>query len=119
MECGHLIAYILVYVSCKFETYIFKISLISIDENVRFAFLSVLSIGQYEYLSSEYYAFKSVIHVFKTLENDKNKVWWRCIVFLFGLYEHLRLNGFIGVTRILNKNLCGLNGVIRILNQEL
>ena len=43
MEIGQLMIYILVYVSCKFEMYIFKIAQ-DINENVRIAFLYVLSI---------------------------------------------------------------------------
>ena len=43
MEFGQLMKDILVYVSCKFEMYIFKIALV-ITENVRIAFLYVLSI---------------------------------------------------------------------------
>ena len=43
MEFGQLMADILVYVSCKFEMYIFKISQV-IGENVPIAFLFVLSI---------------------------------------------------------------------------
>ena len=48
MEFGHLVADILVYVSCKFEMYILKIVQV-IGENVPIAFLYVLSI-----LSSKY-----------------------------------------------------------------
>ena len=43
MEVGLLMADILVYVSCKFDMYIFKIALV-ISENVCTAFLYVLSI---------------------------------------------------------------------------
>ena len=43
MEIGQLIIKILVYVSCKFKMYIFKIAQV-ISENVRIAFLYVLSI---------------------------------------------------------------------------
>ena len=43
MEFGQLITDILVNVSCKFEMYIFKIAQV-INENVRIAFLYVLSI---------------------------------------------------------------------------
>ena len=43
MEFGRLMKDILVYVSCKFEMYIFKIAQV-ISENVRIAFLYVLSI---------------------------------------------------------------------------
>ena len=43
MEFGLLMKDILVYVSCKFEMYIFKIAQV-ISENVRIAFLYVLSI---------------------------------------------------------------------------
>ena len=43
MEFGQLIIDILVNVSCKFETYIFKIAQV-INENVPIAFLYVLSI---------------------------------------------------------------------------
>ena len=43
MEFGLLMTDILVYASCKFEMYIFKIAL-GISENVRIAFLYVLSI---------------------------------------------------------------------------
>ena len=43
MEFGQLTIDILVYVSCKFEMYIFKIAQV-ISENVRIAFLYVLSI---------------------------------------------------------------------------
>ena len=45
MECGLLMADIQVYVSCKFEMYIFKIALV-ISENVCIAFLYVLSISR-------------------------------------------------------------------------
>ena len=45
MEFDLLITYILVYVSCKFEMCIFKIALV-ISENVRIAFLYVLSINR-------------------------------------------------------------------------
>ena len=43
MEFGQLMIDILVNVSCKFEMYIFKITQV-INENVRIAFLYVLSI---------------------------------------------------------------------------
>ena len=43
MEFGQLMIDILVYVSCKFKMYIFKIAQV-ISENVRIAFLYVLSI---------------------------------------------------------------------------
>ena len=43
MEFGKLMINILVYVSCKFEMYIFKIAQV-ISENVRIAFLYVLTI---------------------------------------------------------------------------
>ena len=43
MEFGQLMTDILVNVSCKFEMYIFKIAQV-INENVRIAFLYVLSI---------------------------------------------------------------------------
>ena len=43
MEFGRLMIDILVYLSCKFEMYIFKIAQV-ISENVRIAFLYVLSI---------------------------------------------------------------------------
>ena len=43
MEFGLLMADIPVYVSCRFEMYIFKIALV-ISENVCIAFLYVLSI---------------------------------------------------------------------------
>ena len=43
MEFGQLMTDILVNVSCKFEMYIFKIAKV-INENVRIAFLYVLSI---------------------------------------------------------------------------
>ena len=43
MEFCLLMKDILVYVSCKFEIYIFKVALV-ISENVRIAFLYVLSI---------------------------------------------------------------------------
>ena len=43
MEFGQLMTDILVNVSCKFEMYIFKIAYV-INENVRIAFLYVLSI---------------------------------------------------------------------------
>ena len=43
MEFGQLIADILAYISCKFETYIFEIAQV-IGENVPIAFLYVLSI---------------------------------------------------------------------------
>ena len=43
MEFGLLMTDILVYVSCKFEIYIFKTALV-ISENNRIAFLYVLSI---------------------------------------------------------------------------
>ena len=43
MEFGQLMIDILVYVSCKFQMYIFKIVRV-ISENVRIAFLYVLSI---------------------------------------------------------------------------
>ena len=43
MEFGQLMTDILVNVSCKFEMYIFKIAQ-DINENVRIAFLYVLSI---------------------------------------------------------------------------
>ena len=50
MEFGQLMADILVYVSCKFETNIFEIAQV-IGENVPIAFLYVLSIVNYFYLS--------------------------------------------------------------------
>ena len=43
MEFGHLMTDILVYASCKFEMYIFKIAIV-ISENIGIAFLYVLSI---------------------------------------------------------------------------
>ena len=43
MEFGQLMTNILVNVSCKFEMYIFKIAQV-VNENVRIAFLYVLSI---------------------------------------------------------------------------
>ena len=43
MEFGQQMIDILVYVSCKFEMYIFKIALVT-PENVRIAFLYVMSI---------------------------------------------------------------------------
>ena len=43
MEFGQLMIDILVNVSCKFEMYIFKIAQVT-NENVRIAFLYVLSI---------------------------------------------------------------------------
>ena len=43
MEFGQLMTDIIVNVSCKFEMYIFKIAQV-INENVRIAFLYVLSI---------------------------------------------------------------------------
>ena len=43
MEFGLLVTHISVYVSCKFEMYIFKVAQV-ISENVRIAFLYVLSI---------------------------------------------------------------------------
>ena len=43
MEFGQFMIDILIYVSCKFEMYIFKIAQV-ISENVRIAFLYVLSI---------------------------------------------------------------------------
>ena len=43
MEFGQLMTDIQVYVSCKFEMYIFLIAQV-ISENIRIAFLSVLSI---------------------------------------------------------------------------
>ena len=46
MEFGKLLADILVYVSCKFEMYIFDIAQV-IGENVPIAFLYVLSIFPY------------------------------------------------------------------------
>ena len=46
MEFGQLMLDILVYVSCKFDLYILKISQV-IGENVRIAFLYVLSIYIY------------------------------------------------------------------------
>ena len=46
MEFGPIMKDIPVYVSCKFEMYIFKIALV-ISENVRIAFLYVLSIYKY------------------------------------------------------------------------
>ena len=50
MEFGQLITDILVNVSCKFEMYIFKVAQV-INENVRIAFLYVLSI--YTIISGE------------------------------------------------------------------
>ena len=49
LEFGLLIRNLPVYVSCKFEMYIFKIALV-ISENVRIAFLYVLSIYIFFYL---------------------------------------------------------------------
>ena len=51
MEFGQLMKDILVNVSCKFEMYIFKIAQV-INENVRIAFLYVLSIVYPMVLSS-------------------------------------------------------------------
>ena len=48
MEFGLLMTDIPVYVSCKFEMYIFKVALV-ISENVCIAFLYVLSIFYSEY----------------------------------------------------------------------
>ena len=53
MEFGQLMIDILVYVSCKFEMYIFKIALV-ISENVRIAFLYVLSIFTFQILIFPY-----------------------------------------------------------------
>ena len=53
LELGLLMRDIPVYVSCKFEMYIFKVALV-ISENVRIAFLYVLSIvsnGQFKVLN--------------------------------------------------------------------
>ena len=52
MKFNQLMIDILVYISCKFEMNIFKIAQL-ISENVRIAFLYVLSIysGKMEYLS--------------------------------------------------------------------
>ena len=49
MEFGQLMLDILIYVSCKFEMYIFKIAQV-ISENIRIAFLYVLSIYTLERL---------------------------------------------------------------------
>ena len=49
MEFGQLMIEILVNVSCKFEMYIFKSAQV-INENVRIAFLYVLSIFLNSYL---------------------------------------------------------------------
>ena len=46
MKFGQLMIDTLVYVSCKFEMYIFKIAHV-ISENIRIAFLYVLSIYLY------------------------------------------------------------------------
>ena len=46
MEFSQLKIHILVNVSCKFEMYIFKIAQV-ISENIRIAFLYVLSIDEY------------------------------------------------------------------------
>ena len=54
MEFGLLMADIPVYVSCKFEMYIFKIALV-ISENVCIAFLYVLSIFVIRYFPFWYY----------------------------------------------------------------
>ena len=48
MEFGELMPDILVNVSCKFEMYIFKIAQV-INENVRIAFLYVLSIYRIDF----------------------------------------------------------------------
>ena len=49
MELGQQMTDILVNVSCKFEMYIFKIAQV-VNENVRIAFLYVLSIYIYIYI---------------------------------------------------------------------
>ena len=49
MEFGQLMIDILVNVSCKFEMYIFKIVQV-INENVRIAFLYVLSIQMLQFI---------------------------------------------------------------------
>ena len=48
MEFGLLVTDIPVYVPCKFEMYIFKVALV-INENVRIAFLYVLSIFSFQF----------------------------------------------------------------------
>ena len=53
IEFGQLMIDILVNVSCKFEMYIFKILQV-INENVRIAFLYVLSIVYFDVLSIEF-----------------------------------------------------------------
>ena len=61
MEFGQLMIDILVYVSCKFEMYIFKIAQV-INENIRIAFLYVLSIQ-----------YKTLLHI-KSKNINKNTV---------------------------------------------
>ena len=52
MEFGLIVTDIPVYVPCKFEMYIFKVALV-ISENVRIAFLYVLSIDKKPILVGE------------------------------------------------------------------
>ena len=54
MEFGQLMIDILVYVSCKFEMYIFKIVLV-VTESVRIAFLSVYSLPKIDTSTSYMY----------------------------------------------------------------
>ena len=66
MEFGQLMIDILVNVSCKFEMYIFNIAQV-INENVRIAFLYVLSIFGYmlETLSAD--SVQQVVYVVKII----------------------------------------------------
>ena len=60
MEFGQLMIDILVYVSCKFEMYILKIAKV-MSENIRIAFLYVLSIYQ---ISIKFWITNTLLHKF-------------------------------------------------------
>ena len=66
MEFGQLMTDILVNVSCKFEMHIFKIAQVT-NENVRFAFIYVLSISRHDSIAG--FLYRSLI---KRSENSCN-----------------------------------------------
>ena len=75
MESGQLMIDILVYVSCKFEMYIFKIAK-DISENVRIAFLYVLSIYGYirPRLLSTFFLHASITEAVLSAQNEITNV---------------------------------------------
>ena len=85
MEFGRLMTDILVNVSCKFEMNIFKIAQV-IDENVRIAFLYVLSIDRNIIYLRNKFKFWSVHEI--NHEQTKNEF----ITYIYILYNQSSMN---------------------------